>query len=207
MSKIEIHNLQELLQQNYSLEEVEKIIQQVLVLSMQVKQDYPDYKNWFLNTQVPGLYDGTRNIIIAHIKDKIVGFVSLKKEEGEKKICTFYVEKGFRQNKIGTILVEQAIEYLEEDKPLITIPLSKLHEFIKIGERLGWQITDIKENLYRIGTPEVIVNGSQPEQASLLIPSKSIKKTWKIYRIERRKQLWKNITPYRIKLNNKIGNQ
>ena len=147
MSKIEIHNLQELIQQNYPQETVEKMLQQILVLSMQVKQDYPDYRNWFLNTQVPGLYDNTRNIIIAHIKERIVGFVSLKKTEEEKKICTFYVEKGFRQNKIGTILVEKAIEYLEEDKPLITIPLSKLHEFIRIGERLGWQITDIKEKI------------------------------------------------------------
>lgn len=206
MPKIEIHNLQELLQQNYPLETVEKIIQSVLVLSMQVKQDYPDYRNWFLNTQVPGLYDGTRNIIVAHIKDKIVGFVSLKKTAEEKKICTFYVEKSFRRNKIGTILVEKAIEYLEEEKPLITIPLSKLHEFVRIGEKLGWEITDIKENLYRIGTPEVIVNGSQSEPSSLLVPSKSLKKTWKIYKIEKWKQLWKRIALYKIKQNNKIGN-
>lgn len=206
MPKIEIHNLQELLQQNYPLETVEKIIQSVLVLSMQVKQDYPDYKNWFLNTHVPGLYDGTRNIIVAHIKDKIVGFVSLKKTAEEKKICTFYVEKSFRQNKIGTILVEKAIEYLEEEKPLITIPLSKLHEFVRIGEKLGWEITDIKENLYRIGTPEVIVNDSPPEHSTLLVPSKSLKKTWKIYKIEKWKQLWERTTLYKLKQNNKIGN-
>jgi len=206
MSKIEIHNLQELIQQNYPQETVEKMLQQILVLSMQVKQDYPDYRNWFLNTQVPGLYDNTRNIIIAHIKERIVGFVSLKKTEEEKKICTFYVEKGFRQNKIGTILVEKAIEYLEEDKPLITIPLSKLHEFIRIGERLGWQITDIKENLYRIGIPEVIVNGEQRENDSLLLPTKSLKKTWRKYNIEKWKQLSKNITIFRIKSNNKTCN-
>ena len=47
------------------------MLQQILVLSMQVKQDYPDYRNWFLNTQVPGLYDNTRNIIIAHIKKEL----------------------------------------------------------------------------------------------------------------------------------------
>ena len=99
MSKIEIHNLEELIKQNYPIEVVENLIHQVLTLSMQVKTEYPEYKNWFLTTQAPGIYDGTRNIIIAHIKDRIVGFVSLKKTAEEKKICTFYVEKNLEKIK------------------------------------------------------------------------------------------------------------
>ncbi len=51
---------------------------------MQVKNDYPDYRNWYQEVQVPGIYDGTRNIIIAHIADRIVGFVSLKKNNRRK---------------------------------------------------------------------------------------------------------------------------
>ena len=117
MAKIEIHNLNELIQQNYPQEIVEKIIQEVLMLSMLVKNDYPDYKEWYTKVQVPGLYTNERNIIIAHINERIVGFVSLKKTKTEKKICTFYVEKSFRRNKIGTILVEKAIEFLEESRP------------------------------------------------------------------------------------------
>ena len=46
MAKIEIHNLNELIQQNYPQEIVEKMIQEVLMLSMLVKNDYPDYKEW-----------------------------------------------------------------------------------------------------------------------------------------------------------------
>lgn len=192
MSKIEIHDLQELIHQNYPQEMVEKLIQQVLILSLKVKQDYPDYKSWFLTTQVPGLYDNTRNIIIAHIKDKIVGFVSLKKTKEEKKICTFYVEKKFRRNKIGTILVERAINYLEDEKPLITIPLNKLNEFTRIGEKLSWEITDIRENMYRADIPEVIVNGNASETSSnIVLPdsNKSLKKIYRKYRIERLKML------------------
>lgn len=179
MSKIEIHDLQELIHQNYPQEMVEKLIQQVLILSLKVKKDYPDYKSWFLTTQVPGLYDNTRNIIIAHIKDKIVGFISLKKTKEEKKICTFYVEKNFRRNKIGTILVERAINYLEDEKPLITIPFNKLNEFTRIGEKLSWEITDIRENMYRADIPEVIVNGNASETSSnIVLPdsNKSLKK-------------------------------
>ena len=192
MSKIEIHDLQELIHQNYPQEMVEKLIQQVLILSLKVKKDYPDYKSWFLTTQVPGLYDNTRNIIIAHIKDKIVGFISLKKTKEEKKICTFYVEKNFRRNKIGTILVERAINYLEDEKPLITIPFNKLNEFTRIGEKLSWEITDIRENMYRADIPEVIVNGNVSETSSnIVLPdsNKSLKKIYRKYRIERLKML------------------
>lgn len=188
MNKIEIHDIKQLIDEKYPVEIIQKLIQDILILSMKVKQDYPDYRNWFLNTQIPGLYDNTRNIIIAHINDKIVGFVSLKKTPSEKKICTFYVEKTFRRNKIGTILVEKSINYLEESRPLITIPMDKLNEFIKIGNYYNWKITDIKENLYRTSTPEVIVNGTIEEKNGILLPSTSIEKVYKIYRINKIKQ-------------------
>ena len=117
-----------------------------------------------------------------------MGFVSLKKTPTEKKICTFFVEKNFRRNKIGTILVEKAVDYLEESRPLITIPMNKLNEFIRIGNYYNWQITDIKENLYRTSTPEVIVNGTLEEKKDILLPSTSIEKVYRLYRIERIKQ-------------------
>ena len=193
MAKIEIHNLNELIQQNYPQEIVEKMIQEVLALSMIVKNDYPDYKEWYTKVQVPGLYTNERNIIIAHINDKIVGFVSLKKTPTEKKICTFYVEKNFRRNQIGTILVEKAIEFLEESRPLITIPMDKLNEFIRIANKYNWEITDIKENLYRTSTPEVIVNGIITDTNQSLTQEKSLQKVYKIYKIERIKQVIKTI--------------
>ena len=117
----------------------------------------------------------------------------MKKTPSEKKICTFYVEKNYRRNQIGTILVEKAVEYLEETKPLITIPMNKLNEFIKIGNRFNWEITDIKENLYRTTTPEVIVNGVLEEKNSAVLPSKSIEKVYRIYKIEYIKQTIKNL--------------
>lgn len=189
MNKVEIHNIDELIANNYPLELIQKLLNDVLILSMKVKDDYPDYKNWYQTVQVPGLYDGTRNIIIAHIADKIVGFVSLKKTPNEKKICTFYVDKSFRRNQIGMLLATKAVEYLEEDKPLITIPMDKLNDFTKIANKYGWEITDIKENLYRTTTPEVIVNGEITQTNSSLEINKSLKKTYHIYKITQIKQV------------------
>ena len=66
--------------------------------------------------------------------------------------------------------------------------MNKLNEFIKIGNYYNWQITDIKENLYRTTTPEVIVNGTLEEKNGILLQSTSIEKVYKLYRIERIKQ-------------------
>lgn len=188
MAKIEIDDIQELISKGYSPEKLQKILNDVLILSLQVKDDYPDYKNWFITKQIPGIYDNTRNIIIAHIDGRIVGFASLKKTQEEKKICTFYVEKSFRRNKIGTLLMEKIVNYLEEEKPLITIPMDKLNEFIKISNKYNWEITDIKENLYRTTTPEVIVNGLILDSQKDVIQEKSLKKTYRIYKFECIKQ-------------------
>lgn len=186
---IEIHNIEELMKENYPPEVIEKLLMDVLVLSMKVKDDYPDYRNWYQTIQIPGIYNGTRNIIIAHIKDRIVGFISLKKTSEEKKICTFYVEKNFRRNKIGMLLAAKAVEYLEEDKPLITIPLDKLNEFAHIAAKYDWQISDIKENLYRLNNPEVIVNGELKQENLSLEKRKSLKKTYKLYKFIRLKTI------------------
>lgn len=186
---IEIHNIEELMKENYPPEVIEKLLMDVLVLSMKVKDDYPDYRTWYQTIQIPGIYNGTRNIIIAHIKDRIVGFISLKKTSEEKKICTFYVEKNFRRNKIGMLLAAEAVEYLEEDKPLITIPLDKLNEFAHIAAKYDWQISDIRENLYRLNNPEVIVNGELKQENLSLEKRKSLKKTYKLYKFIRLKTI------------------
>ncbi len=187
MNKVEIHDISELINQNYPIEIIQKLLNDVLILSMRVKEDYPDYKQWYQNVQVPGVYDGSRNIIIAHIEDRIVGFISLKKTPQEKKICTFYVEKTFRRNQIGTLLASRAVDYLSEEKPLITIPMDKLYEFTKISKKYNWEVTEIRENLYRTTTPEVIVNGTIRNQ-ELETPTKSLKKLYKIYKFTYLKQ-------------------
>lgn len=163
MAKIEVDSLEELIKKQYPTLYIQKIINDVLTISMLVKDDYPDYRNWFLNKQVPGIYDGSRNIIVAHIGDQIVGFVSLKKDDKEKKICTFYIAKTFRKNRVGSILALKAIEWLEYDKPLITIPTDKLGDFLSIAKRYKWEVTDIKDGLYRANNPEIILNGSAME--------------------------------------------
>lgn len=193
MNKVEIEDINELIKKGYSPKAIKKILDDILLLSLKVKEDYPDYKTWYQNKQIPGIFNNTRNIIIAHMNNKVVGFVSLKKTKEEKKICTFYVEKNFQKNKIGTILVEKAINYLEEEKPLITIPIDKLYEFVKIGNKYNWKVTDIQENLYRTTTKEVIVNGTILDLNTQYEQPKELSKVYKIYKFSCLKHFFKSI--------------
>ena len=200
MSKIEIDSLNDLIMRKYPTEYIKKIIDDVLSISMLVKNDYPDYKEWFLNKQVPGIYDGSRNIIVAHINDQILGFVSLKQDSAEKKICTFYVAKTFRKNKVGSILTKESTEWLECDKPLITIPNDKLFDFIGIAHKYGWEVTDIKNGLYRANNPEIILNGAiatiNTESTESKTKNKSLTHIWFFYQLDKVKSnfsLLKNI--------------
>lgn len=86
---IRITDIRQLIKENYPQEMVEKIINEVFRLSLQVKGDYPDYPQWFKTVQVPGIFDDARNIIIAHDKSQILGFVSLKKTATEKRFAHF----------------------------------------------------------------------------------------------------------------------
>lgn len=79
------------------------------------------------------------------------------------------------------------MEYLEEEKPLITIPMDKLNGFIKIGNRYNWEISDIKENLYRTGTPEVIVNGPKKIIVNESQDELTMQKVYRKYKINQLK--------------------
>jgi hypothetical protein len=194
MNKIEIDDLNSLIKKGYPAEYIKKIIDDVLNISIMIRGEYPDYKGWFLDKQVPGIYDGSRNIIVAHINDRVVGFANLKKDETEKKICTLYIAPSFRKNKIGDILVEQAMSWLECENPLITIPTSKLGGYIRIAHKYNWIVTDIKDGLYRINDPEVILNGALVEVSNentkdVKSKTKSLKNIWFFYNLSRFKRM------------------
>ena len=93
------------------------------------------------------------------------------------------MEKRFRKNQIGSRLVEKSIEFLETEQPLITIPMDKLNEFVRIGNKYNWKVTDIIENLYRINNPEVIVNGELIEtNLSTETVNKTLSKVYRDYK-------------------------
>jgi hypothetical protein len=88
---------------------------------------YPNFKKWFNKILIENYNSpNKREIFICINKEKLLinicGVMILKKYKKEKKICTLYIEKNFRNKKIGSQMIKKSFEYLETNKPLITIP-------------------------------------------------------------------------------------
>lgn len=89
----------------------------------------------------------------------ILGLIILKKTHCEKKICTLKVDEGYQKKGIGSELILKAFDFLETDKPLITVPEEYEKAFSRILNKFGFEKTDGIQGLYRENKIEYIYNG------------------------------------------------
>lgn len=130
-------------------------------------ESYPQFDDWFYNVVIPGvkLGDGGREIIIVlselenSPKVVLTGIAILKKEQFEKKICTFRVHEDYRNQGIGTELFEKCFEYLETRKPIITISGDRKDMFEKHILIYKFEETQILKDYYKEGSIEYVYNG------------------------------------------------
>lgn len=131
--------------------------------------EYTDFRKWFLELFQKGavLKEG-REILLCECDYQLAGIAILKNDGNEKKICTLRVAKTFQRNGIGQNLMELSFEWLNEDKPLITIHDSKRQEFKKLFERYDFQLEEERKGYYRLFSTELVYNGVLPEKQFLL---------------------------------------
>lgn len=127
--------------------------------------EYPGFSKWYkgLFLENKELQDG-REIIICEKEYRIAGVAILKSTEEEKKICTLRVAGPFQRQGIGRKLMEMSFEWLEDDKPLITMHKSKKHEFIALLDYYGFVLEQTQRNYYNIFSTELSYNGILPEK-------------------------------------------
>lgn len=126
-------------------------------------KDYPQYFNWYWKKTVPAIFKGTRDILMATVNEKVAGVIFLKKERGEKKICTLFVLEEYRRQGIATALLEEAFKYLGTTKPLASIADYKLDQFSSIINKYNWKKTQILSDSYYNNTSrEIVFNGKIP---------------------------------------------
>ena len=89
----------------------------------------------------------------------ISGLMILKKTDDEKKICTLRVKENYQRKGIGSELIQKAFDFLETEKPLITVPKKSVEVFSRIFNSYGFEKNDEIKNLYRKGNVEHIYNG------------------------------------------------
>lgn len=130
--------------------------------SNSISEDYPDYKEWFFDKQIPRLYTSEGDILFVKLEgnvNKIIAMTCLKRTSEECKICTIYVSEEYRNQHIGTILIENSMIFLGTNKPFITFADYKLPLFKSIIDKFDWELVEIVPNAYNNETSELCFNG------------------------------------------------
>lgn len=124
---------------------------------------YPDFEKWFKNKVQAGFYSKIpeRELVLLMVPDSgiVAGFAILKKTKNEKKICTFRISEGWRNEGAGQKLMEACFQYLGTRKPLITISDKCKKSFKSIIQRFDFELIDEQKSLYVEGVTEYIYNG------------------------------------------------
>jgi GNAT superfamily N-acetyltransferase len=113
-----------------------------------LSKDYPGIEEWFHQKVIPGVRAGTRTILRVERDGNLVGVGIGKNEHGERKICTVRVAPEYFGRGIGVRLFDRLMEWLNDDKPHLTVGEAKLPLFDKIFDRYGFDLTSKRQGLY-----------------------------------------------------------
>lgn len=146
---------------------------QVAWLTRDILDSYDGHWDWLQNKFFPGLKEGKRGYSFAidqYSKQCIttkrgiipvytlVGCALLKDEPDEKKLCCLFVDPNYRGQKIASKLVEDSFELLNTNKPVMTVSQQNLGMLQKLINRYGFELTSVKESVYKPGVKEYYYN-------------------------------------------------
>lgn len=151
MDKLDFYKLSDFKRKNFA-----KATNEFYSLTDFNHEQYPNYLNWFFQTNIPRILDNKGDILFTMDGFMVKGLIILKNTKEEKKICTFMVDEPYRNQKVGSLLLEKAFEDLGTDKPIITIPSGKISQFEYFIKRNNWENTGIIKDYY---TEEFVFNG------------------------------------------------
>lgn len=116
-----------------------KATNEIYLLTDYNHEQYQEYLKWYYNKNIPRVLNGTGEIIFYLEGFTVSGLAILKKDVDEKKICTLMINEEYRKKGYSKEILESAFEYLETDKPLITIPTKRIEEFKSIITAYDWE--------------------------------------------------------------------
>lgn len=124
-----------------------------------LEKTYPGFDVWLHSKVLPGMRDGSRRVRAAFGNGHVLGVAIAKRTDEERKLCTLWVDPCARTFGIASDLANEAFDWLGTDKPLFTVPDTRLAEFRPLLSRWGFKETQVAEGAYRIGRPEYVFNG------------------------------------------------
>lgn len=156
----------------------ERFYIQVRDLTKTIANSYAEHFNWLDNKFFKALREKNNNtrgysfaVDYANFIDfpygslfdtvgtyKLAGCVLLKNEPEEKKLCCLFVDPNYRGQKIASKLIENSFELLNTTKPLMTVSQQNLGMLQKLIDRYGFELTSVKESIYKPGVKEYYYN-------------------------------------------------
>ena len=125
---------------------------------------YPKSRQWLFEKVIREVNSRKRKIIFLMDDTKTIkkGCLIIKDYQGEKKICTIWVNTKFKNeyDDIVRALIDKAIAELKVDMPLVTLS-SKCKYFEiydKIFKEYGFLVLDVKDDYYIKGIKEYCYN-------------------------------------------------
>lgn len=139
-----------------------RLIDQLYDQTAYLKEDYPNYREWFYDVQVADLVTPQRDILLAHADNSpynVIGMACLKNTPAERKLCSLVINNGYRSLGIGEKMVTAAISELGTDRPFFTVPDYKLGMFQPLINRHAWQLEQRLHGYYNDRHSELCFNG------------------------------------------------
>ena len=121
-------------------DDFKKLANEIYNVSKNIIKDYPNYKEWYWNVNIPRVINNSGDIFFIRENNKIIALSSLKKTD-EYKICTIYIEKHYRNKHIGMKLMEEITKYFGINNPLITFYEDKYPLFLPFIKKYNWKLT------------------------------------------------------------------
>lgn len=149
------------------LSRFQKDIYYVLIYSFikRLSWEYPRFREWYNSLFFDDLeLKHDREIILCEKDCRIVGIAILKRNTEERKICTLRVDRAYQRQGIGKKLMELSFEWLEDEKPLITLHKNKVNEFAPLFRYYDFKLEQKKWNYYNVFSTELAYNGVLPEK-------------------------------------------
>lgn len=146
-----------------SLVEEAKLLESFLAILKEdtpfFKASYPEFDEWISKKVIPGIYEGSRTVVIERRSDVVSGFLIVKHTAKEKKVCTLRVRPQFENLGLGVRLFELAFDLLGTDKPLLSVSDISKQKFSRIFEHFGFAHEATYRGLYIPSREEHSFNG------------------------------------------------
>lgn len=126
-----------------------------------ISEFYPNADKWLSKVKTELIVDNGSRILVTIVKDNVIAGMMILKNSEEKKICSIMVDSRCRNKGLGRTMLRMSFIILETKSPMITVNQNVYYNssLRYLLEDMGFVLTDIVKDMYKVGEDEYIFNG------------------------------------------------